>query len=807
MGITLTISANQRSLSDLETTQTLEHGAITIGRGADNDWVLPDPERIISNRHCTIEYRDGEYFIIDTSTNGVFVNHAEDRIERGQSLKLHDRDHLSLGPYELFVRIEPANGFDAEEVTAAGLVTDIIFTSDLNVDQSNPVAANAPRLSESEEMGEGALRVPEYENHSGEDPDTEKPKTESSKEEEHQSISEFDLPINKRDENVAAPSESNTPDLTTSESTEQHFLEVEDLSQEVIHQDVDALQAHGAVTSELEEFTEVDSDEPLPEAIMQKNPAQRDTPAEELLSENLESSEQAHTAQNHGQQEDDAGVADVSEHESTDFEGQLEVEEDSSFKDDMALSKPRKALSESDDAIPEDWWKDESLQVNGLSASSIQFPAQQVDFLLETRLAEHFREQHKYFDGQVKGFYRYLQPYHWGIETLQLDEDALAQGEIVIVLARGLMPDGTFFDTSSEDSLPNPLPIGQEIRDACVTLNVFSKYSAQSEGYQNKPLAGSVGAASLKISSDLSFETQRLALRLQLDNQIPPHQPQITIARIRQVSPNQQVILDETYVPPALNCHQIPILKNYIHEILDLLQQYGNILAIELDAKSDENADVVPLLLLQIINRYEVCFAHFANAALVHPVELYQQVTQLLAEVATFIKHQRRPGEVSAYDHWNLGPTFAPLLTELRQLLRVHRQQQAMQIPLEKRSYGIFVAALGHWERQLFKSADFILEVHGHVAAMTLKELCLHRMTVGPVEQIAQLVNHKQPGIALKFLPEAPNEVTAQDHAVCFRLDKDCPLWPQLSTSSQGLGFHVAEKSAQLDMRLWVVSS
>ncbi len=52
-----------------------------IGRAHDNDWVLPDPQRYLSAHHARVQFRDGTYFLIDTSTNGVFVNdaHGADR--------------------------------------------------------------------------------------------------------------------------------------------------------------------------------------------------------------------------------------------------------------------------------------------------------------------------------------------------------------------------------------------------------------------------------------------------------------------------------------------------------------------------------------------------------------------------------------------------------------------------------------------------------------------------------------------------------------------------------------------------------
>ena len=55
----------------------------TIGRAPDNDWVLPDPSRVVSGHHCEIEYRGGAYWLKDTSTNGVFVNDSEEPASAG----------------------------------------------------------------------------------------------------------------------------------------------------------------------------------------------------------------------------------------------------------------------------------------------------------------------------------------------------------------------------------------------------------------------------------------------------------------------------------------------------------------------------------------------------------------------------------------------------------------------------------------------------------------------------------------------------------------------------------------------------
>jgi type VI secretion system protein ImpI len=89
-------------------TRTVPSGEFSIGRGRENDWVLCDPERFLSNRHCLLAYRSDRWQIADLSTNGTFLNGEAEPIGRGQPRDLRDGDRLRLGPYEIELRIAEA---------------------------------------------------------------------------------------------------------------------------------------------------------------------------------------------------------------------------------------------------------------------------------------------------------------------------------------------------------------------------------------------------------------------------------------------------------------------------------------------------------------------------------------------------------------------------------------------------------------------------------------------------------------------------------------------------------------------------
>jgi predicted component of type VI protein secretion system len=86
-----------------------------IGRAAANDWVLPDPERFVSSHHALITVVSGRYHLLDTSSNGTFINGSSTAVGRQGAHILEPGDQLAIGGYDIVVTREPAES----ESTAA----------------------------------------------------------------------------------------------------------------------------------------------------------------------------------------------------------------------------------------------------------------------------------------------------------------------------------------------------------------------------------------------------------------------------------------------------------------------------------------------------------------------------------------------------------------------------------------------------------------------------------------------------------------------------------------------------------------
>lgn len=86
-------------------TRQLAGGTLSIGRAPENDWVLADPERHLSKRHCIIALRGAAWELADLSANGTYLNRDPEPIGSGRARDLRDGDRLKLGAYEIEVRI------------------------------------------------------------------------------------------------------------------------------------------------------------------------------------------------------------------------------------------------------------------------------------------------------------------------------------------------------------------------------------------------------------------------------------------------------------------------------------------------------------------------------------------------------------------------------------------------------------------------------------------------------------------------------------------------------------------------------
>ncbi|MDT7949873.1 MAG: type VI secretion system-associated FHA domain protein TagH [Acetobacteraceae bacterium] len=150
----LTLSILRCPPSAVTETRSFDGGDISLGRGPDNDWVLADPERHLSKRHCTLAFRGGAWHVADQSSNGTFINGESDPLGASGQRRLSDGDRLQLGQYELEVRLSAARSTSAWSDPHVPQAYDDPFVNPFRSDpMGSPAADGLPPL-------EAGIRLP-----------------------------------------------------------------------------------------------------------------------------------------------------------------------------------------------------------------------------------------------------------------------------------------------------------------------------------------------------------------------------------------------------------------------------------------------------------------------------------------------------------------------------------------------------------------------------------------------------------------------------------------------------------------------
>ncbi|WP_207480980.1 type VI secretion system baseplate subunit TssK [Arenibaculum pallidiluteum] len=428
--------------------------------------------------------------------------------------------------------------------------------------------------------------------------------------------------------------------------------------------------------------------------------------------------------------------------------------------------------------------------------------------------AQHLQQQDRYVERLVRARTEGLRPHGWGLSELQLGRDLLGTGKFALASASGVFQDGTPFSLPGEADHPPPLDPPEGTRDTLVYLAVplqqpgRAGFTLHGTGDATTRYAAAAYEAPDAVAGSDTVNTVqvgRLRLRLMLEGEDRAGYSCLGLARIAEVKPGPQIVLDPDFIPPSLGCAASARLRGFIDEILGLVSQRAGALAPRLaGAGTGGAAEIADFLLLQLCNRYQPLLAHHAERALLHPEELFGLFLQIAGELATFTAQDRRPGRFEPYRHHDLELTFAPVMRALRMALSAVLEKNAIAIPLQERRYGVRVGVIP--DRTLVDTASFVLTVRADLPAEQLRRSFPAQVKIGPVELIRDLVMSALPGITLDPLPVAPRQIPFTAGTVYFRLDRGGSHWKQLAQSG-GIAIHVGGDFPQAVLELWAIRS
>lgn len=418
----------------------------------------------------------------------------------------------------------------------------------------------------------------------------------------------------------------------------------------------------------------------------------------------------------------------------------------------------------------------------------------------------HFQAQRRHFDDAVALTLSTLFAFAYGVVSAALDEEALRNGTLALLHARGILPDGTPFSIPDGDAAPAPSRLADRFsptRDGHVVhlaLPAWQRDGANVRGVD----AGGAGdaeapaawASPLEASGDPRFvavahevvdevsgqERSSIPfaaknLRLALDDELVPGDVTLPVAWVRRDGAGHFVV-DPAFVPPCLQISASARLLTLLQQMVGMLDAKGAALAALAGAAGSGPSayagnEVATRWLLHAVRSAEAPLRHLLTTRNAHPERLWLELSRLAGALCTFsLTSQAR--DLPTYAHDDLGNCFSALERHIREHLDIVVASRAIVMPLVRTSDVLFATPVTD-PRCIDPAARWFLAVRSSIGPVetavrvpSLAKACASRF-------VLELVRRAFPGMPLEHLPAPPAGIAPRPDTAYFEITLSGP--------------------------------
>ncbi|MEL7046028.1 MAG: type VI secretion system baseplate subunit TssK [Pseudomonadota bacterium] len=425
---------------------------------------------------------------------------------------------------------------------------------------------------------------------------------------------------------------------------------------------------------------------------------------------------------------------------------------------------------------------------------------------------QHYQQFSRFIENYIEDSAAATAPFSWGFASLRLDQKQLGLGKVGIDEVRGVMPDGTPFSMPNDNVPPSSIDIPGDVRGSLVflCLPLRRRGTALVEGRDDENSLSRLELVEREVDDDstvgggsASIQMGELRFRLMLEHEHRDNYTCLGLGRITEVRQDGSVVMDDSYVPPLLQHHASQALRGFVKDLRGRLRHRATALAGRVQESGRGGvSEIAGFLMLQMINRYLPIVEHFDVTATLHPESLFRMSVSLAGELATFTSSDRLAPEFPTYNHADLQQCFDPVYAVLREYLDTTIDENATNIPLQERRFGVRVASIN--DQTLLDSATFVLAIAADLPADEIRKRLPAQIKIGSVEMIRQLVNRALPGVMIRSMPVAPRQIPYHAGNVYFELDHSSGMWDDVR-KARSLALHIAGDYPELKLELWAI--
>jgi type VI secretion system protein ImpJ len=430
----------------------------------------------------------------------------------------------------------------------------------------------------------------------------------------------------------------------------------------------------------------------------------------------------------------------------------------------------------------------------------------------------HFQAQNRYLEDAIHFTAGSLFYEGYGFAGLLVDADALRNGTLSLLHARGITLDGMAFQMPEAD----PLPSTREIRDLFPpTSTSLLAYLAIPEIRENdrncilpsEPSADAVRyqATEKRVIDEVSGRDEkpvylgRKNFRLLVETESTAGYHLLPMARILRDGAGNY-IFDATFIPPLLDISASETLLMIVRRLSEMMEEKSRMLSGEMRSgsrfqQSFSPRDISTFWFLHAIHSAIPAFRHIFRTRRGHPEVIYAEMARLAGALCTF-GTDSHPRQLPLYNHANPEAAFHTLDEHIRRHLEYVVPSNVVHLKFRQTQPYFWSADVT--DDRCFGRSRWVFGIHSKIGEADLIRRTDQLVKVCSEKFVPELVRRALPGLPMQHLSVPPAAVRQKVEAQYFALTKSGPCWDHLS-QTKVVGVYVPADIPDPEIELQVI--
>lgn len=421
---------------------------------------------------------------------------------------------------------------------------------------------------------------------------------------------------------------------------------------------------------------------------------------------------------------------------------------------------------------------------------------------------QHLQAQDRHHEESLAFSLNALSFCPWGISSLDLDQEALSGGTLILNSIAGRFPDGLLFEAPLAGATPPPREVASAFRADQRTLTVYLAAPEYRPGARNVARVGDAVLTRWQADEQLArdettgsterpIQVAQPTLRLLLEGESLEGYAVLPVARLLKGSAGE-ITRDHSFVPPLLDLSASDAMVGLMRRVVERLAARSSALSgsrrqRNTDLADFTVADVGSFWLLYTINTHLPALRHIHEVRRGHPTALWEAMLALAGALSSFA-HDADVRTLPTYDHTNPGPCFSELEKRIFRFLDGAVVDQAISLPFK--AVRPTLQAVSIDKAEWLDAPQWFLAVSAAMRQQDLITKVTQGCKAGSVDVVDTLIRQALPGIELVHISAPPPAVPVKLDFQYFAIRKSGAAWDAIARSRNMAVYVPAELAA-----------